>query len=184
MNSLPEQFTEFNQVALSSSYRFAKLYMDSTERLLTLGLETAKSSLEDSARTVKALGQIKDVQELTSARAKIAETSVDKMLSYSRGIYDLASETQAEFAQAIEENLAVFNQNLTSMIDKAAKSAPAGADVAVAAMKSTVAATSAAVDSFTKAAKQVANLTDANVKAAGTATAAAVKSASASKRAA
>jgi len=64
---------------------------------------------------------------------------------------------------------------VTSNIDKAVKSAPAGTDVAMAAMKSTIAASTAAFDGLTKSAKQVANFTDASVKATVDAATAAMK---------
>jgi hypothetical protein len=52
-------------------------------------------------------------------------------------------------------------------VDQATKAAPAGSDVAVAAMKSTMAATTAAFDTFNRAARQVASYADAGVKASG-----------------
>jgi hypothetical protein len=45
-------------------------------------------------------------------------------------------------------------------------SAPAGSDVAVAALKSSMAAATAAFDTFSKAARHAASFTDAGVKAA------------------
>jgi hypothetical protein len=57
--------------------------------------------------------------------------------------------------------MAAFQQAFAETVDQAAKSAPAGSDVAVAAMKSQLAAATAAFDSFTKAAKHVASFTDA-----------------------
>ena len=62
------------------------------------------------------------------------------------------------------------NKNLTSALDKAVKSAPAGSDVAVAAVKSALAAANQAYDAFSKASKQVAEATEATMTAAGTAT--------------
>ena len=58
-------------------------------------------------------------------------------------------------------------QAVTESVDQAAKAAPAGGDVAVAAIKSQLAAATAAFDSFAKAARHVASFTDAGVRAAG-----------------
>ena len=77
----------------------------------------------------------------------------------------------------IEERTTAFNKNAVSGLESFVKSAPAGSDMAVAAVKSTVQATAAAMDSMTKAAKQVSEFTDASIKAATTATADAVKTA-------
>jgi hypothetical protein len=58
---------------------------------------------------------------------------------------------------------------MVTALDQASKSVP-GADVVIAGIKSTLAASTAAVESMTKAAKQVAGLADANFKAAADAT--------------
>jgi hypothetical protein len=55
---------------------------------------------------------------------------------------------------------------MASWVEKATQGAPAGSDVAVSALKSTVAATSAAFDQFTKATKQVVTFADASLRAA------------------
>jgi len=61
------------------------------------------------------------------------------------------------------------------MLEKAAKSAPAGSDVAVAAVQSAIAAATSAFDNMRKTAKQVTELAQNNVAAATSATTKAVK---------
>ncbi|WP_255989270.1 phasin family protein [Chitinolyticbacter albus] len=182
MSQAQQQFIDFATDYVESSLRFARISLDSVERVTKLNLETAKSSLEDSAKNAKALASVKDVQEGLVLRQKLGEAGVEQFSAYSKSLYDIASQAQAEIAKLIEERTTVFNKDVVSGLDRFVKSAPAGTDVAVAAVKSTVQATAAAVDSLTKAAKQVADFTDASVKAATTATADAVKAAT--KRAA
>jgi hypothetical protein len=55
------------------------------------------------------------------------------------------------------------------MLDKLAKNAPAGSDVAVAAVKSALAAANTAYDSVSKAARQATELAEANFAAASNA---------------
>ena len=69
-------------------------------------------------------------------------------------------------SKVLESGMSTLNKNLASVVDKAVKSAPAGSDVAVTALKSTMAATTAAFDSMTKATRQVIDFTDASVRAA------------------
>ncbi len=64
------------------------------------------------------------------------------------------------------EAWAAYTKGVAAWVEKAAKNAPAGSDVAVTALKSTVAATTAAFDQFNKATKQVVNFADASVRAA------------------
>lgn len=172
-----EQISDLNQTSIETALRFAKISLDSAERLVRLQLDAAKEALEENAKNAKTLSGVKDVQDVVALRSKLAESSVEKALSYSRSVYEVASQTQSELSQLLEEGLSSFNKSVVTSVDKASKNAPAGSDVAVAALKSTVAATAAAVDSMTKAAKQVADFADASVKAATTATADAVKAA-------
>jgi hypothetical protein len=89
------------------------------------------------------------------------------MMGYSRSLYEVGAEAQAELSKLAEERMSAFQQAVSESVDQAAKSAPAGGDVAVAAMKSSLAATTAAFDSFSKAAKHFASFTDAGVRSAG-----------------
>jgi hypothetical protein len=59
---------------------------------------------------------------------------------------------------------------MVGILDKVSKSAPAGSDVAVAAVKSALAAASTAYDSFNKVAKQATEIAEANFAAATTPT--------------
>ena len=106
------------------------------------------------------------MQEFVAVRAKLTEAGVQNALGYSRGVYQIASEAQADFSALAEEAWAAYTKGFAAWVDKATKNAPAGSDVAVTALKSTVAATTAAFDQFSKATKQVVSFADASVRAA------------------
>jgi adenine-specific DNA methylase len=109
---------------------------------------------------------------------------VEKAVAYSRSIYEIATQTQEELTKVFEAQYVEINKNVTSALDKAVKNAPAGSDVAVAAVKSAIAAANSAYDSMSKAAKQVAEIAEANVAAATSATVKAVTTAPKAKKAA
>lgn len=178
MTTAQQQFADFTTEQVELGLRFARISLDSTERFVKLQLEAAKSALEENAKNAKAIAGVKDVQDALALRQKISESALDGSVAYSRNLYEISSQAQSELSHLFEERSTAFNKNVVSGLDRFVKSAPAGADVAVAAVKSTVQATAAAVDSLTKAAKQVTDFADASMKAATTATADAVKSAS------
>ena len=64
----------------------------------------------------------------------------------------------------------MYTKGVASWMESATKAAPAGSDVAVNALKSTFAASTAAFDQFQRATKQVVNLADASVRAAAAST--------------
>ena len=176
MLAAPEQFAEVNKSNVDAALKFAKVSFDATERLLGLQLAVARDALSEGAKNAKVFAEVKDVQDFTALRGKFAETGSEKWADYSKAVYDVAQQTQAQWSQLFEAQISEVNKNIATALDKAVKTAPAGADVAISAIKSTLAASSAAIDSMTKAAKQVASYTDANIKAAASATNAAVKS--------
>ncbi len=185
MSTTPEQFVALNKANVETLLTLANTAFASAERIAALNLNTARAVLEDTVAYAKALMAAKDVQELLALQSALAQPVVEKAVAYSRSIYEIASQTQEEVSKLFEAQVAEANKNLAAALDKAAKSAPAGSDVAVAAVKSAIAAANSAYDSVTKAAKQVAEIAEANVAAATSATVKAVSApAKSSKKAA
>jgi phasin family protein len=168
MFATPEQFAAANKAAVESLLTLANTALASAERVAALNLNTARSVLEDGVSNTK------DVQEAISVQAGLAQPNVEKAVAYSRSVYEISAQTQEEFAKVLESQFSEFQKSVAGLLDKAAKSAPAGSDVAVAAVKSAIAAANSAFDSMNKAAKQVAEIAEANVAAATNATVKAV----------
>jgi phasin family protein len=168
MYNATEQFSEISKVNVANATKLAALSIENAEKLFRLNLNTAKIALAQGVEGAQAVASVKDVQDLFALRAKYAETGVQTALSYSRTLYDLTSEAQANYSSIAEEAWASYTQGVAAIVDKATKSAPAGSDVAVNALKSTFAASTAAFDQFQKASKQVMNLADASYRAAAT----------------
>jgi phasin family protein len=166
MPTVANPFSEITAATVDSATKLTRISMDSAERVIALQLDFAKASLEQATRSAKALAGAKDVQELLSMRTKSAESAVERLMGYSRSLYEISSEAQSQFSKLAEERMSSFQQAVSETVEQAAKSAPAGSDVAVAAMKSSLAATTAAFDSFNKAARHLASYTDAGVHAA------------------
>jgi len=181
MLTTPEQLATANKANVEAMLTLANTAFASAERLAALNLNTARSTLEDAVNNAKALLGAKDLQEVISLQATLAQPAVEKAVAYSRNVYEISAQTQDEFSKLVEAQFAEVNKNVASTLDKAAKSAPAGSDVAVAAVKSAIAAANSAYDTMSKAAKQVAEIAEANVAAATNATVKAVGAAATSK---
>ncbi|HUL40708.1 MAG TPA: TIGR01841 family phasin [Burkholderiales bacterium] len=166
MFNVPEQLVAANKSNLEIAAGITAATLDAAERLFDLQLTAAKNSLAESTTNAKALISAKDAQEVMALQSAIAEPAFEKALGYSRRVYELATETQAEISKLLEERATEFNKAVVAALDKVAKSAPVGSDVAVAAIKSAMAAANSAYGTMTKTAKQVAELTEAGVAAA------------------
>jgi phasin family protein len=181
MFTTPEQLATANKANIEALLTLANTAFASAERLAALNLNTARTVLEDGVNNAKALLGAKDLQEVISLQATLAQPAVEKAVAYSRSVYEISAQTQEEFSKLVEAQFAEVNKNVASTLDKAAKSAPAGSDVAVAAVKSAIAAANSAYDTMSKAAKQVAEIAEANVAAATNATVKAVGAAATTK---
>src|SRR5690349_23847781 len=135
--------TEIAGAALEAASKAARISMDSAERAVAVQLEYAKGALKQATINARAVSQVKDVQELLALRARIAENAIENLMGYSRSLYEVASDAQSEYSRLAEERMARFQQAVAETVDQASKAAPAGSDVAVAAMKSQLAATTA-----------------------------------------
>jgi phasin family protein len=171
MFAKPQDFASLNKSNMEASLTLAHAAFASAERLAALNLNTARALLEESVANTKAMLAAKDVQEIASLQAAFAQPALDHALAYSRNVYEIATQTKGEVAKVVETQFADAQAGATAILDQAIKNAPAGADVAIATLKSAISATSAAYDNIAKAAKQVSDIAEANVVAATDATA-------------
>jgi len=162
----PEQITAIGKANLDIAVNFATITLQGAERMLDLQLKAVKDVIAQGAKNAKALSEVKDVQQALALQSTVAQPSLEKALDYSRSVYEVASDTQSQIAKLFETRVAEFNSNMVAAVDKAAKSAPAGSEMALVAVKTALAAANTAYDSMTKAAKQVKEMTEANVAAA------------------
>jgi phasin family protein len=166
MYNATEQFAELNKVNVAQATRLAAMAIENAEKLFKLNLSATKLAFASGVENAQAVSSVKDVQELFALRTKLTESGVQNAMGYSRTLYELTSEAQAEYSALAEEAWAAYTKGVAAMVDKATKSAPAGSDAAVNAFKSTFAASTAAFDQFQKASKQVVSLADASMRAA------------------
>ncbi|HVS26989.1 MAG TPA: phasin family protein [Burkholderiales bacterium] len=168
MFNVPEQFVAAKKANLETAVGLTTVALEGAGHLIDLQLTTAKAALAEGTKYAKALLDAKDAQEVIALQSTVVEPGFEKALAYSRSVYEVASQTQAEITKLVEARVADFNKIVVAALDKAVKTAPAGSDVAVAAVKSAMAAANSAYDTISKAAKQVAELTEASVAAATT----------------
>ncbi len=158
MYQSPEQFMQFGKSSLEAALSLANITLQGTERLVGLQLKTAKEALDESIRSAKALSDIKNVQELMSLQSTATQPNMEKVMAYSRSVYEVASDTQTKINKVLEDSMSKVGGELVAAVDKAVKTAPAGSETAVAAFKSAVAAASTAYDTMSKVAREATDL--------------------------
>src|SRR5438045_4519858 len=136
------------------------------EKLANIGAGAVKSAFEDSIANTRALIGARDVQEFVTLQNGFAQPAIEKAIAYSKSVYEVATEANAELSKVAERRVAEWNENFVSLLDKVSKNSPAGSDVAVAAVKSMLAAGNAAYDNFTKVTRPATEIAEATVAAA------------------
>ncbi|MEW5864397.1 MAG: phasin family protein [Pseudomonadota bacterium] len=162
----PEQIQAAGKANVEAILSIASTQFAAIEKLANLNANAVKTAFEDSVAHIRALAGAKDLQEYVSLQSAFAQPAIEKAIAYSKSVYELATETSNELSKLAERRIAEWNESLVSFLDKAAKNAPAGSDVAVTAVKQMIAAANSAYDNFAKVAKQASEIAEANVNAA------------------
>ena len=157
-----EQIIAAQKSQMDTLFGLTQKAFEGVEKLVELNLQATKAALSESANNAQALLSVKDAQELLNLQASLMQPLAEKTVAYSRHLYDIASGTGAEFGKAAEATAADAQKNFASMVDAAAKNAPAGSETAVAVMKSAVSAANNAIESVQKAVKQATEMAESN----------------------
>ena len=160
-----EHLAGWQKAALDATLGYAQASIAGAEQLLKLTLDAARSSLDQAGKNTRDLLAINDPQELAQLRSKILQTTLQQTASYTQNIYEVLSQTQALLTKLNEEQLSRLNKEAAAGAEQLSQGAP-GAEVTSAAVKSTLAATSALMDNLNRASKQFAELSEASIKAA------------------
>ncbi len=162
----PEQIQAANKANVETLLAVANAQFAALEKLANISAGAVRTAFEDSISNTRALLGAKDVQEFVSLQNSFAQPAIEKAIAFSKSIYEVATEANAELSKVAERRVAEWNENFVSLLDKVSKNAPAGSDVAVAAVKSMLAAANSAYDNLSKVTKQATEIAEANVNAA------------------
>lgn len=171
MSKGPEKLTELNQKATEAALKLTQLSMAQGERLMKLQLEAVRSMIDDGMKSAKSLMEARDPQQWSALQQKNMQDMLARMTEYSRSVQDIAGKTQKEINELFESRASAMNAQFQGMVDEMAKTAPAGSEPAVAAMKQTLAAANALADTMTRTAQQFAKSAESAIKVAADAAA-------------
>lgn len=180
MASFPlDQIAANNQAALETFQSFVNISLDHLEKLSSHGLSSTRNSLLKQVDRVSDLLNAKDLGEVLARPGGRVQPQFEAAIAYYRGVYDISNHLRDDYAQLFGGSQAGLNKSIAASLDWYAKSA-GNSELAVVAVKSALSAANSALESASKAARQVADITGASVKAATSATVRAVDSAAGS----
>ncbi|MES2786778.1 MAG: phasin family protein [Pseudomonadota bacterium] len=177
-----EQVLASQKASIETLFGLTGKAFEGVEKLVELNLTASKAALTEASGTTQAALAAKDPQELLALFAAMSEPFAAKTAAYFGHVRDIASGTGAEFGKAFEVQAAEAQKKFLSVVDNAAKNAPAGSETAVAVFKSAVAAGNNALESVQKAVKQASDVAEANFNAVASQAVNAAKTTTAKKR--
>jgi phasin family protein len=166
----PAQVTEFHKSQLDALFALSHTMFEATEKLVDLNLAATKALLDESAERSQVMLGVKDVQELLAVGSTLAQPALEKVASYNRNVYGIASGASANVSKLFETQIAQNNKQVAEMIEFASKGAPTGAEPVTSMFKSAMAAANTAYDTFSRASKQAVDMAESNFSAASAAT--------------
>jgi len=166
MNLTPEQIAAAQKANLETLSGLTNQALQSIEKLVELNMQIAKQSLSDSMNSAKKALEVKDIQQLLAHQAEAVQPMADKIMAYSRHLYDLAHETQASFTKSAEKEFQDGQKKMNALVEDWTKNAPAGSDAAVHAMKQAIASANNVFETSQKAVKHAVEVAQTNMSSA------------------
>jgi phasin family protein len=166
MNLTPEQLAAAQKANLETLSSLTNQALQSIEKLVELNMHIAKQSLSDSMTSAKKALEVKDIQQLLAHQAEAVQPMAEKIMAYSRHLYDLVHETQNNFTKSAEKEFQAGQQKINALVEEWAKNAPIGSDAAVQAMKHAIASANDVYETSQKAVKHAVNVAQTNLNTA------------------
>jgi phasin family protein len=156
----PEHIAAAGKANVESLIGLAHTQFATLQRLSALNFSLAKSAFEGSVSYTKSLLGAKDPQEFASLSAAAAQPAIENVIAYSRSVYEIVTQTNADTKNFAEAQAGEFNKSIVGFLDKASTNAPAGSEAVIAAVRSALAATNSAYERMSSATKQASDIAE------------------------
>ncbi|PKO90487.1 MAG: granule-associated-like protein [Betaproteobacteria bacterium HGW-Betaproteobacteria-12] len=160
-----EQLTAAQKANAEVMMTLLRTAFTGVERLTALNLAASREFFNNTVASTQQLLAAKDAGEVAKLNSELAKPGVEKVVDYSRSVYDLVTQMQKEITSVMEAQYSTFTKNASSAVAKA-KSAPVGGDVFAATMESMLNASTKAFDNMNSMAKQLSDIAEANLQVA------------------
>ena len=112
MAAKPEQFSELHRKNMEAAMRLAQMSIESSQRIVALQVEVAKTLFQDSVDNAKALATVKDPQQAVSLRTQYTQDTTQKMMEAAREIAEIGNASRTEFSRMMTEQLASGSKDM------------------------------------------------------------------------
>lgn len=177
-----EQLANAQKANVEVMMALLRTAFNGVERLTALNMAATRDFFANTVSSTQQLMAAKDANAVAKLNNDLTKPGLEKMMDYSRSVYDLVSEMQKEITSVMEAQYNTFTKDAKSVVEQASKSTPVGGDVLAATMQSMLGASTKAFDQMTSMAKQLSDIAESNMKAASTASTKAVSATAAAAK--
>lgn len=171
MATSPENYlADASKTAIDTLETLGTTTLNSAEKITTLNIDTARNGFDQQMEGTAALMGVRNFQDFLALQNTLTKPVLQNAINYYSNAYAIANESQQELQRLAENGYAEFTKSVNSILEKAAKAAPGGSDVAVAAVKSVMNAANSAYDKMSDAAQKASDIAKGSVQASTNAT--------------
>jgi phasin family protein len=166
MNLLsPDQLASTQKASLDTMCVLARKTFDGWQKLIELNLQTARSTLADTQEQVLKALPFNDPQAALALQMSLIGPHAEKIQTYNRDLRGIVASTQAELAATVGTQFETHNRNVQTAIESFLKSAPAGSEAAIAAMKSTISSANTLYETVRSTVQQATEVAGSSIEA-------------------
>lgn len=170
MISSQEQWSTAARANLTAGFSLynslASATLNSLEKLINLNVTAAKASMEESTAATRQMLTAKDPRELLTLISAQTRPSLEKVLSYSSHVANIASGAQAEFTKAAEAQIVEASRKFNQLMEESTKNAPHGSDNLKNMMRTAFASATSNYEQFANVTRQAVDAIESNLTAA------------------
>ncbi len=173
-----EQIIDNSKTTIDVLAGVVRTTLEGSEHLLGLNLNSARALVEGTAAHHKSLADVRDVHDALSLGRAFRRPLLEKALSYSRSLYEIAAHVQEQLIKLAEARQAELSSSISPLLDKVRQPSPAGFWFGQSVARHAVSAADATFRIANRSARQWAEATETSVAATACSLARAVRAAS------
>ena len=155
----PEQISAANKANMETLANLSRKAFEGVEKLMELNIQVAKTMMSEQVEHMKSCASAKDAQDLMAMQAKFVKPFSEKIVSYSRHLKDISTETQTALSAINQEEIKNHSEKLKTLISDMTSTAPNTPEAMKNLMKQAVANATTVFESSQKAVKQAVDMT-------------------------
>ena len=164
-DQITAKFAEIQGESLNTAFALSTKALERAQELADINFSASKAVIEEAQDVLEQALTVKDPQAFASYVQSDALAPLgNKLAAHQRAVAKIVREGQVELAEVAEAQIEQFQAGIQNWVDTFAANAPAGSDVFVNALKTSVATSLQGFEQFQAAAKEAAAVAEANAE--------------------